>query len=99
MMTKTYLNKEKLKLKHILGTYLKTGRYLSYEDALYDVLKYMEEKSLNSISSSSINYALKIKVEPGYVDSLMEWATNSSYFEASATEKKKTYTLIKSPFK
>lgn len=99
MMTKTYLTKEKLKLKHILGTYLKTGRYLSYEDALYDVLKYMEEKNLASVSSSSINYALKVKVDAEYIDSLMQWATSSSYFEAAATEKKKTYTLIKSPFK
>jgi len=99
MMTKTYLTKEKLKLKHILGTYLKTGRYTSYEDAIYDVLKYMEEKDLKSISSSAINYALKVKVDPEYVQNLMEWACSNTYFEASSSEKKKTYTLIKSPFK
>lgn len=99
MMTKTYLTKEKLKLKYILGTYLKTGRYTSYEDAIYDVLRYMEEKDLKSISSSAINYALKVKVDPDYIQSLMEWACSRSYFEASSSEKKKTYTLIKSPFK
>lgn len=99
MMTKTHLTDENLRLRHILGTYLKSGEYTSYEDALYDVLRYMQDKSSQTISSSGINYALKLKVDAGYVESLMGWAMSKGYFEASESGKKTTYTLVKSPFK
>jgi deoxyhypusine synthase len=99
METKTYLNKEKLRLRHILGTYLKSGRYTSYEDALYDVLRYMEEKQSQTITPSSIHYALKLKVDATYVEALMQWAAEQGYFQASDTGKKTVYTLMKSPFK
>jgi len=99
MMKKTHLNKEKLKLKHLLGTYLKSNRYTSYDDALYDVLRYMEDKESQTISSSNIHYALKLKVDAGYTEELMNWAVSNSYFDASESGKKTTYTVIKSPFK
>jgi len=99
MEKKTHLSEEKLRLRHILGTYLKSGRYTSYEDAIYDVLRYMEEKQSQTITPSSIHYALKLKVDAEYAESLMKWAVDMSYFQASGTEKKTIYTLTKSPFK
>jgi hypothetical protein len=99
MMKKTHLNNDKLKLKFLLGTYLKSGRYSSYEDALYDVIRYMEEKDSQTITSSNIHYALKLKVDAGYSEELMAWAVSNSYFDASESGKKITYTIIKSPFK
>ena len=98
-MKKTYLIKEKLKLKHILGTYLKYDGYTSYEDAIYDVIRYMEEKQSQTITSSNIHYALKFKVGSEYPESLMTWAVEMSYFDKSESGKKQTYTLIRSPFK
>jgi uncharacterized tellurite resistance protein B-like protein len=99
MMKKIHLIKEKVKLKHLLGTYLKSNGYSCYEDAMYDVLKYMEEKDSQTISSSNIHYALKLKVDAEYAETLMRWAVSNSYFDASESGKKTTYTLVKSPFK
>lgn len=99
MMKKIHLTKEKTKLKHLLGTYLKSNGYSSYDDALYDVLKYMEDKDSQTISSSNVHYALKLKVDADYAESLMKWAVSNSYFDASESGKKTTYTLIRSPFK
>lgn len=99
MMKKIHLIKEKVKLKHLLGTYLKSNVYGSYEDAMYDILRYMEEKDSQSISSSNVHYALKLKVDAEYTESLMKWAVSNSYFDASESGKKTTYTLVKSPFK
>lgn len=93
-----HLNKEKLKLKHLLGTYLKEKSYLSYEDAIYDIIKYMGEKENSSISHSSLHYALNFKVSNEYLEEVMNWATDNKIFESSSTSKKKTYTLIRSPF-
>ena len=98
-MTKTHLTEEKLKLKHLLGTYLSSDGYSSYEDALYDVLRYMQDKDSQTITSSNVHYALKLKVDAQYAQSLMDWAVSSSYFDASESGKKTTYTLLKSPFK
>jgi hypothetical protein len=94
-----YLDKEKTKLKYLLGTYLKSSEYSSYEDALYDVFLYMEEKEAKTISSSSVHYALRIKVDSEYAESLMKWAVSNSYFDAKESGKKITYTPLKSPFK
>lgn len=99
MMKKIHLIKEKLKLKYLLGTYLKSNGYACYEDAFYDVLMYMEEKDSQTISSSNIHYALKLKIDAQYAESLMKWAVSNSYFDASESGKKTTYTLVKSPFK
>lgn len=99
MMKKIHLIKEKVKLKHLLGTYLKSKGYGSYEDAMYDVLKYMEDKDSQTISSSNVHYALKLKVDEGYAEDLMKWAVSNSYFDAAESGKKTTYTLVKSPFK
>lgn len=96
---KTHLSEEKLKLKHLLGTYLKSDGYQSYEDAIYDVLRYMQEKGSQTITSSNVHYALKLKVDAVYAQSLMDWAVSNSYFDASESGKKITYTLLKSPFK
>lgn len=92
------LNKEKLKLKYLLGSYLKEKGYLSYEDAIYDVVKYMDEKAISSITQSSLHYALNFKVSNEYLEEVMNWAEEKGIFEASSTPKKKTYTLIRSPF-
>jgi len=98
-MKKTYLIKEKLKLKYILGTYLNSDGYLCYEDAMYDIFRYMEEKGSDSISHSSIHYALKFKVNSEYVDKLTEWATEKGYFDKKISSTKTSYKIIKSPFK
>lgn len=95
----THLNKDKAKLRNILGTHLKSNGYSSYEDAMYDIVSYMDEKETTTLTSSSIHYALKFKVESEYVDGLMKWASSQSYFDVSESGKKIVYTLIKSPFK
>lgn len=95
----TYLDKDKIKLKYLLGTYLKSGEYSCYEDSLYDVFVYMEEKGSKTISSSSVHYALNIKVDSNYVEELMKWAVSNSYFDAKESGKKIVYTPLKSPFK
>lgn len=95
----TYLDKDSIKLKYLLGTYLKSGEYSSYEDAMYDLLVYMEEKGSKTISSSSVHYALKVKVDSDYVEDLMKWAVTNSYFDAKESGKKIVYTPLKSPFK
>jgi len=94
-----YLNKDKAKLRNVLGTHLKSNGYTSYEDAMYDVVSYLDEKKTNTLTSSSIHYALKFKVDSIYVDEFMKWASSNSYFNVSESGKKITYTLIKSPFK
>ena len=94
-----YLNKDMARLRNILGTHLKSSGYSSYEDAMYDIVCYMEEKGSNTLTSSSVHYALKFKVESGYVEDLMKWAMENSYIDISESAKKITYTLIKSPFK
>lgn len=99
MMKKTHLTEEKLKLRHLLGTYLMSDGYSCYEDAFYDVVRYMEEKETQTVSPSGMHYALKLKVDSGYVESLIDWAVSNFYLDASESGKKKTYTLIKSPFK
>lgn len=95
----TYLDKDSIKLKYLLGTYLKSGEYSSYEDAMYDLMVYMEEKGSKTISSSSVHYALKVKVDSDYVEDLMKWAVMNSYFDAKESAKKIVYTPLKSPFK
>ena len=99
MMKKIHLTKEKTKLKYLIGTYLKSNEYSSYDDAIYDVLTYMEEKDSQTISSSNIQYALKLKVDAKYAELLMKWAVSNSYFDASESGKKTTYMLIRSPYK
>ena len=94
-----HLNKEKIKLKYLLGTYLKEKAYLSYEDAVYDVIKYMDEKESSSINHSSVHYALNFKVSNEYLEEMLDWAVDNKIFEPSLTAKKKSYTLIRSPFK
>lgn len=95
----TYLDKDKTKIRQLLGTYAKSTEYSSYEDALYDVFLYMEEKGSKTISSSSVHYALRIKTDSEYVESVMKWAVSNGYFDAKESGKKITYTPIKSPFK
>lgn len=95
----TYLDKDRVKLKYLLGTYLKSSEYSSYEDSLYDLFSYMEEKNSKTISSSSVHYALKIKTDSDYVEDLMKWAVSNSYFDAKESGKKIVYTPLKSPFK
>ena len=98
-MKKTYLIKEKLKLKYILGTYLNSDGYSCYDDAIYDVFRYMEDKGSDSISHSSIHYALKFKVDSDYIDRLTQWAVNNGYLDSKTSSTKTSYKIIKSPFK
>lgn len=95
----TLLNKDCVKVKNLLGLHIKSNTYETHNDAIYDIICYMEERGTKSITSSNIHYALKIKVGSNYIDALMKWAVENSYFDASETSKKKTYTLVLSPFK
>jgi predicted transcriptional regulator len=93
-----HINKEKTKLKYLLGTYLKEKKYKSNEDIIYDVIKYMDEKQISSITSSSLHYALNFKVSNEYLEEVMEKAIEDKIFIVDQTSKKKTYTLKSSPF-
>jgi hypothetical protein len=98
-MKKTYLIKEKLKLKYILGTYLNSDEYSCYDDALYDIFRYMEDKGSDSISHTSIHYALKFKVDGTYIDELTKWAVSNGYLDANVSSTKTSYKILRSPFK
>lgn len=92
------LNPERIKLRLLLGLHIKGKGYESHEDALYDIIKYMDEKGSSSINFSSLHYALNFKVSNEYLEEVMAWACSSLFFEEKISGTKKTYRIIKSPF-
>lgn len=97
-MMKTYLDEKKVTLRLLLGLHKKDESSYTHHDAFFDVLVYMQNQNLSTVSLQSLQYALAFPKDDEWKQDFLQTFINSGNLEEKSTKTKKMYAVCKSPF-
>lgn len=96
-MTKRLFNEDDVPVRLLLGLHEKESDY-RMEDALFDVIRYMQASESESISKSTLQYALHKQMDDAWKEDFLRWCTSNGYLSERVHKTKKSYIISKSPY-